>query len=382
MQLISVAHLTSVHTASDVRVVLRECYSLARAGYKVLLIAPGSNASPVHGLEVHGVPLPPHRLARLTQTVWNVYRQAERQNSNIYHLHDPELLPVAILLSRRHKVIFDVHEDTPQQILAKDWIPAWVRPLISALYGKFERFAAARLSAVVTAGDDISNRLAPFNPHVVTIGNYPLLEEFATVPPSDPRRYTSGIVLHPGGINSQSCAESAVRAMELLPPTAGAVLQLAGATRSAGQLARLRSLPGWERVRHLGLIPRQELIDRLYDASIALVLFAPAPNSAHVRSNKLFEAMAAGLPVIGPDFPAWKEFLSAHRCGLAVNPLEPAAIAQAMQYLLNHPGQAAEMGKCGRQAVMERFNWAREEAKLLHLYAEVAGTGAGDQLAA
>ena len=170
--------------------------------------------------------------------------------------------------------------------------------------------------------------------------------------------------------------------MELLPPNAGAVLQLAGATRSDGQLARLRSLPGWERVRHLGLIPRQELIDRLYEASIALVLFAPAPKSAHVRSNKLFEAMAAGLPVIGPNFPTWQEFFNAHHCGLAVNPVKPAAIAEAVQYLLSHPGEAAEMGKCGRQAVMERFSWAREEAKLLHLYAEVAGRGAGDQLAA
>lgn len=379
---ISVAHLTSVHTASDVRVVLRECCSLVRAGHKVLLIAPGGNASPVNGLVVHGISCPRHRLSRLTQTVWKVYREAARQNSDIYHLHDPELLPVGMLLSRRHKVIFDVHEDTPQQILAKDWIPPWVRPLISALYEKFERFAVARCCALVTAGDDISSRLARFNRHVVTIGNYPLLEEFASVPPSDPSRYSSGIIVHPGGVNSQSCAESAVRAMELLPAKAGAVLQLAGATRSQSELERLRSLPGWMRVQHLGLIPRAELIRRLYQASLALVLFAPAPNSAHVRSNKLFEAMAAGLPVLGPNFPAWREFLETHHCGLAVNPLEPAAIAQAMQYLLNHPAEAAEMGKCGRRAVVGRFNWSQEEDKLLHLYEEAARKPAQERPAA
>lgn len=377
-----IAHLTSVHTPTDVRVVLRECRSLVRTGHNLILIAPDSSPHAIPEVPVCSVPRSRHRFGRLTRTVWSVYREALRRNAQLYHFHDPELLLAGVLLSRHHKVIFDVHEDTPRQILAKDWIPAWIRPAVSAVYARLEHFAVARFSALVTAGEDITSRLAQFNPRVITIGNYPLLEEFADPPSTDLARYSSGAILHCGGITSRSCVEQAVRAMELLPSNVCAVLELAGASSPGSQLTRLQALSGWKRVRHLGLLSRSELVRRLYQASVALVLFAPAPNSAHVRSNKVFEAMAAGLPIVGPDFPAWRTFVATYHCGLVANPTKPAAIAEALSQLLTHPAEAAEMGRCGREAVIEQFNWPREEAKLLQLYEELGATSSANQLAA
>jgi glycosyltransferase involved in cell wall biosynthesis len=54
-----------------------------------------------------------------------------------------------------------------------------------------------------------------------------------------------------------------------------------------------------------------------------------------------------------------------------VDPTNPESIAEAIQYLLNHPEEAAAMGLRGRQAVLEKFNWTREEPKLLQLYAQL-----------
>ena len=78
--------------------------------------------------------------------------------------------------------------------------------------------------------------------------------------------------------------------------------------------------------------------------------------------------MAAGLPVIASNFPLWKEIVEGNKCGLIVNPLDPEEIARAIEYLINHPDEARRMGKNGRRAVLEKYNWENESKKLLKLY--------------
>jgi glycosyltransferase involved in cell wall biosynthesis len=97
----------------------------------------------------------------------------------------------------------------------------------------------------------------------------------------------------------------------------------------------------------------------------------PEPNHLGVRSNKAFEYMAAGLPVIAPDFPAWRALMDETGAGVTVTPTDPAAIADAITTLLRDPVRAAEMGRRGRQAVRERYNWEAESERLLQLYARL-----------
>ena len=83
----------------------------------------------------------------------------------------------------------------------------------------------------------------------------------------------------------------------------------------------------------------------------------------------MFEYMSAGVPVIASHFPLWREIIEGNDCGLCVDPLDPAAIAKAIDYLVTHPQEAERMGRNGQRAVAERYNWKIEEAKLLQLYA-------------
>jgi glycosyltransferase involved in cell wall biosynthesis len=112
----------------------------------------------------------------------------------------------------------------------------------------------------------------------------------------------------------------------------------------------------------------------LLRARIGLILFNPLPNHQDpVRSRKLFEYMAAGLPVVASDFPRWRELVCRVGCGLVVDPLDPAAIAAAIEHLLRHPGEAEEMGARGRAAVEARFNWRVEASNLLAFYRVLTG---------
>ena len=98
------------------------------------------------------------------------------------------------------------------------------------------------------------------------------------------------------------------------------------------------------------------------------MLFYPEPNHIDVQPNKMFEYMAAGLPVIASNFPHWREIIEGAGCGLLVDPLDPEAIAAAMKWILDHPAEAEAMGQRGRQAVEKKYNWESQSLQLLEIY--------------
>ena len=103
-----------------------------------------------------------------------------------------------------------------------------------------------------------------------------------------------------------------------------------------------------------------------------LVTFWPIQNHIDAQPNKLFEYMAAGLPVIASDFPLWRQIVGKAECGLLVNPNDPQKIAEAIDYLSQNPKEAARLGANGQRAVNEKYHWGSEEKKLLSFYQTIA----------
>ena len=132
-------------------------------------------------------------------------------------------------------------------------------------------------------------------------------------------------------------------------------------------------MPGLRRGKYLGLVSRHEMLSLLSQAFTSLVLFSSNPNHFDVRSNRFFESLAAGLPVITSNFPKWKEMVDSLQCGLTVDPSSPKDIAEAIIYLVLNADEAARMGRRARQAASEKFNWSHEALKLLSLYKLVLG---------
>jgi len=144
----------------------------------------------------------------------------------------------------------------------------------------------------------------------------------------------------------------------------------------------MQALPGWQRVNVLGFLDRAGVRDVLGRSMAGLVTFHPAPNHIDSQPNKMFEYMSAGIPVIASDFPLWREIIAGNDCGLLVDPLNPAAIAEAIDYLISHPEEAERMGRNGRRAVEEQYNWEHEATKLIQFYEQILGRStAGPTLA-
>jgi len=102
---LKIAHLTSVHARYDIRIFHKECVSLAKAGYDVtLVVADGKGDEEKNGVTIVGVgQKPKSRIKRMILTVTKVYKAAKRKDADVYHFHDPELLPVGWLLQRKGK---------------------------------------------------------------------------------------------------------------------------------------------------------------------------------------------------------------------------------------------------------------------------------------
>jgi glycosyltransferase involved in cell wall biosynthesis len=121
-------------------------------------------------------------------------------------------------------------------------------------------------------------------------------------------------------------------------------------------------------VHYLGILNRDEVRNLFSRSRAGLVTFLPEPNHINAQPNKMFEYMSASLPVICSDFPLWRELIEKNKCGICVNPKDPKAIAEAINFLLENPEESQRMGENGRRAVEEKYNWETESNKLIQVY--------------
>ena len=373
-----ITHLTTVHSVTDTRIFLKECQSLIKAGYNVSYLVPNTTSEIKQGVNVLGIQIKAQsRLIKMAETVFKLYKEAKTLNSDVYHFHDPEMVFVGLLIKLSgKKVIYDVHEDVPRQILSKLWISKILRKPISFVFEIIENFAAKKFDAIIAATPAIAERFKKYNNNTVTVQNFPLSDELIKTNKDDSvTNFNDKQVIYVGGITTIRGIKEMVLAVEQVNQTENIKLILAGKFQPSTLQSDTERLPGWQRVNFLGMIDRVQVKDNLSKAFAGLVLFHPEPNHINAQPNKLFEYMSAGVPVISSNFPLWKEIIEGNKCGLTVDPLSPEEIAEAIKYLAENKEEAKEMGRRGRKAVEKRYNWAVEESALLNLYKEILNMG-------
>lgn len=370
-----IVHLTSVHPAFDTRIFHKECCSLAKAGYEVKLYAPNNRNENVSGVQVIAMNMETNRLQRISRGAANVYRGALSEDADIYHFHDPELIPAGLLLRARGKrVIYDIHEDVPRNILARSYYSSSsLRKLVSWFFEQFENFAAKKFSALIVATPTIGKRFEMLNPNTRIVNNYPGKDELRhdRVVQWNDRPNAAGYV---GNLTTARGAFEMVQAMEYVDPSLRAHLEIGGQFESADVRSRLLQLPAWRFVHFQGYLGRARVNKLLSQVRLGLVTLRPEPTYICSQPTKMFEYMSAGIPVLASDFPLWRSFIAETKCGLVVDPLKPVEIGRAIEYLLKNSSEAEEMGLRGRNAVVEFFNWENESPKLLNMYSQLLNT--------
>ncbi|HON90881.1 MAG TPA: glycosyltransferase family 4 protein [Sedimentisphaerales bacterium] len=366
---VKVCVLTSVHIPFDGRVFHKEACSLAKAGYEVVLIARHDKEESVCGVRIVPLPKPRNRLHRMTVVLWRLYRLAVRENADVYHFHDPELMIAGLLLKLGgKKVIWDVHEHYPNAILDKYYLAKPLRRIVSTLFDWFERAVARFYDYVIYTTPFVGARYRKMKVHSGPIENYPILEL------SKPfERNPQDKIIYLGAMSKIRGLLEVIEAFSQVARRHPSwELCLVGSSRpqtfeqemkiAAAQLGVQAS------VKFIEWVPYEEKERLSSQASIGVITYLPHSNHTSCLPNKLFDYMLVGLPVIASDFPLYREIVEPNRCGILVDPSKPEEIARAMEYLIEHPQEARQMGDNGRRAVLEKYNWEKETERLLHIY--------------
>lgn len=364
-----ITHLTSAHPRYDTRIFIKMCSSLAKKqNYKVCLIVADDIGDEVkNDVSIFDVGKQNGRLNRILKTTKNVYKKALELNSDIYHIHDPELIPVGLRLKKMgKKVIYDAHEDLSLQLLSKSYLNPIIRRFLSKTYLLFEKFAYKKFDHIVTATPHIRDKFAKINQNCTDINNYPKLEEFNFGSRS---KQKENAVCYIGSIAEVRGIKEIVRAMELVDDVK---LLLAGDFREKDVEREVKSYKGWSKVEELGFVDRDGVASVMNRSIAGLVTLHPIINYQDALPVKMFEYMASSLPVISSNIPLWQSIIDDAKCGVCVDPLNPEAIAQAIEHIASHPNEASIMGENGKKAVIEKYNWAIEEAKLFRVYERLA----------
>ncbi len=371
---VRICHITTVHNVFDVRIFYRECVTLAKNGYEVYLIGAYNKEIYTNGVRIIPLPERRSRLFRFFIKDWIALVKSFKVKAKIYHFHDPELIPMGIILKLfGKKVIYDVHENISLQIAAKNWIPPSARTIISRIFFVIEKIALRFFDHIIVAGEDIKEQthFKPFHYKISLLRNLPVVDIDKSI--MKEKKFDKIRFVYTGGMTKDRGILEIVKAANKVGSDKFELL-LIGTFKSNAFEDRVKSfIEGSNRIIYISQLPYKQMFKFISKCHVGLICFKRTPNNVGAlsgRNNKIYEYLQSGLAVIGSNFPEWKKFIVGNKIGLVVDPNKVDEIAEAMLYFINNTEQLKTMERNAKD-LSYKYIWRNEQKILLDIYKEL-----------
>jgi glycosyltransferase involved in cell wall biosynthesis len=368
----------------------KEAQTLVGAGYRVTVVAEAGAGLDMRevrdGVHVRRVRRPVDGIPGLRFVAQRVafVRALIATHPDVLHAHDTEVLETVAAAAAWLRVpfVYDAHDLWLGRMRRQPSAIYWW--LYRRYYGLVEHFLLPRAAAAITVSGPIARHLertyqlqrVDVVANLPDIDAVPVPRDLRSLPGAEAIPPDAPIVVYLGHVMSGRGVEHLIEAMGEVPR---AHLVLLGGGDQRDLVTQLANAAGvGDRVHALPRVPIAEVLDYAASAQVGVSPIEDVClNYRYSLPNKLFQYMAAGLPVVASDFDQVRDVVEGAAAGLTVDPSSATDIARAVRALVEDPGLATEMGRNARAAVEARYNWGTAAATLIGVYRRVRPPGAG-----
>ncbi|GGD16852.1 glycosyltransferase [Hyunsoonleella pacifica] len=357
-----IAHITTVHYRYDVRIHYKYCKTLSEEkDFKVFqVVSDGLGPENFDNLSV--IDLGSIRFGRIGRFFLGnikVINYCLKTKMDLFHFHDPELLPsISLLKLFGKKVVFDMHENFPSQILTKSYLPKLIRVALSNTV-KFFQNVLFKFIPVIFAEHSYVKHFKTVK-HKETILNYPLKKEFNSISEVKMSEFTLGYmgsVTFERGVLVMLEVVSELRrkgrniSIIFVGPMDDNITDIDIVKRGVSEgwavfKGRLKAKDGWR---------------LMAQCHIGMAVLKNSPNFIESYPTKLFEYMLLKLPIITSNFPLYKKIIDDAKCGIVVDPASNEEICSAILEIENDETKQMVMGENGKKTAIEKYSWETSE---------------------
>jgi len=355
------------HSPFDTRIFIKEARSLSDAGYEVSIIVPYKEDVRKDNISILATAPFKNGFDKLFISPLRILKRALQQNSeSVYCIHDSDILITGVVLKLLgRKVIYDAHEDTPLQITYQHWIPKPLRKPYAWFYYLLEKLCGWMFDAIIVAEPVIAKYFPEKKTHLVR--NFSFVSTFQNhlqVPYAERKKeliYIGTLSEARGLFEMLDAAKEAVQKIDFKFVLGG---------KFTPPTLEKQVIENYD-VKFESWIQYDRLVTMFYEASVGIIIPNPIERYKTNYPVKMFEFMAAALPVIASREGESAEFVKEANCGILVDPMNVHEIAEAIVWLFAHPQEAEAMGKRGQALIFEKYNWEKESEVLMKVHQSI-----------
>jgi len=369
----TICMVTSIHPDFDVRI-MKEANFLLDHGFNVHLICPWN----CRQVKIPGIIfLTFKRATKRALRFINYFRISKyllKRKYDLYHFHDIDILPLFCLVKilTKKPVIYDIHENYPDEMLVRYWVPDSLRWILYYFTKYLQLICAYFIRNLILVVPSQEADFSSLRYNKIIIRNFASKTLLETKQDNYETRNDAIIFtgIHYIAAGSILFLDIAKKILEKFPNLQFYCIDwFEGDYLLKKQMfTYIESHSMKNKIIFLPPIRPDKIMSYLNTATIGLAPYLRVIKNIKGIPTKIFEYMAAGLPIVCSNLPLLKEIIEKEKLGLVADPENVDDFVEKISFLIYNRSLAKEMGENGTRAFINQYSWEVESLKLKKFY--------------